>query len=162
THARVTTTGSLDGWRISQYLGVVSTSIVAGTGLWTEWLAGWTDIFGGRSRAFKNQLETLHHEAIAQLLQKANALGADWLIGLHLHNDDVSEKNMKMFMVPAHATAVKAALTTASERVERPVTVDTDDVRVSARRLELLQYGKEHRLYFSDEIWQFAIEQQFL
>lgn len=41
----VTTTNSIEGCRIVDYVDVVSTNIVNGTGLFSDWKASFTDLF---------------------------------------------------------------------------------------------------------------------
>ena len=63
----VVTTTSLDGIKIKQYLKPVSAHIVAGTNLFSDFLGGLSDVFGGRSYAYQKQLTSLYNEAISQL-----------------------------------------------------------------------------------------------
>lgn len=69
---QVTTTTSVDGWKV--VLRVVASHVVAGTGFGSDFLAGFSDLFGGRSGAYRNQLASIYAEAIDQLHQKAQRL----------------------------------------------------------------------------------------
>jgi hypothetical protein len=44
---QVTTTDSIHGWTITKYRGLVTTHVVAGTGFFSDFAAGFTDVFGG-------------------------------------------------------------------------------------------------------------------
>lgn len=50
----VITTSSAEGLKIKKHLKPVSAHIVAGTNLFSDFLGGLTDVFGGRSTLIKN------------------------------------------------------------------------------------------------------------
>ncbi|MFA7348670.1 MAG: heavy metal-binding domain-containing protein, partial [Desulfurivibrionaceae bacterium] len=52
----ITTTPSLDGKRISAYLGVVTGEAIVGANLFRDLFASITDIVGGRSGAYEKEL----------------------------------------------------------------------------------------------------------
>jgi uncharacterized protein YbjQ (UPF0145 family) len=104
----VTTSGSIDGWDIEEHLGVVACHVVAGTGFFSDLLAGFSDLFGGRSEAYQRQLTSLYDEAITRLMQKANERGGNWLVGLRVDLDQVTGKGKQMFMITGLATVVRA------------------------------------------------------
>lgn len=104
----VTTSGSIDGWDIEEHLGVVACHVVAGTGFFSDLLAGFSDFFGGRSETYQRQLTSLYDEAISRLMQKANERGGNWLVGLRVDLDQVTGKGKQMFMVTGLATVVRA------------------------------------------------------
>src|SRR3954466_6920292 len=108
-NAQVTTTSGIEGWRVEAHLGVVASHVVAGTGMGSDILAGFSDLFGGRSGAYQNQLASLYAEAVDQLHKKAQRLGGNWIVGLPVGIDEVSGKGMQIFMVTARGTAVSAA-----------------------------------------------------
>ena len=56
----VVTSGTLDGIKIKRYLKPVSAHIVAGTNLFSDFMGGLTDVFGGRSQAYQKQLASLY------------------------------------------------------------------------------------------------------
>lgn len=103
----ITTTSSVDGAAIERYLGVTSAHVVAGTGLFSDIAASFRDLFGGRSASYQKQLEGLNQTALEQLSEKARRMGADAVIGARIDYDEVSGKNVQMFMVTATGTAVK-------------------------------------------------------
>ena len=49
----VVTTSSVDGLKVKRYLKPVSAHIVAGTNLFSDFLGGLTDVFGGRSQTYQ-------------------------------------------------------------------------------------------------------------
>lgn len=103
----MTTAPSVEGSSVEQYFGVVATNVVAGTGAFADIAASFSDFFGGRSNAYKKQLESIREEAMNELESKARALGANALISLSIDNDQVSGKNTQMLMISITATAVR-------------------------------------------------------
>lgn len=108
----LTTTPTIEGAEIEQYLGIVSAHQVAGTGFFSDFIASFSDIFGGHSGTYRNQMEDLARDVNKQLLSKARELGANAIIGLALDYDNISAKNMSMFMVSARGTAVRCKFKT--------------------------------------------------
>lgn len=104
----VTTTDTVPGWELDSVLGPICAHVVAGTGFISDFGAGISDVFGGRSGGYQKQLEAITEEAISALSEKALALGADCVIGLRTDQDEISGKGKQMFMVTATGTAVKA------------------------------------------------------
>lgn len=104
----VSTTPSLEGWSINQYLGVVSAHIVAGTGFLFDILGSFSDFFGGRSHAYQGQLDSIQVEALDVLRTKAQQVGGNAIVGVRLDHDEISGKGKQMFMVTATGTAVRA------------------------------------------------------
>jgi uncharacterized protein YbjQ (UPF0145 family) len=105
---QITTTGTIAGWQIESYLGPVVAHVVAGTGLFSDIAASLTDFFGGRSGTYQKQLARIREEALLALEGEARRLGANWVIGTRIEFDEISGKNVQMFMVTASGTAVRA------------------------------------------------------
>ena len=104
----MTTTSSIDGWEIVDYLGMVSAHVVAGTNIFSDIFAGLSDVFGGRSETYQNQLSAINNEAIHLLRQKTAVLGGNLILGIRIDHDEISGKGKSMFMVTAAGTAVNA------------------------------------------------------
>jgi len=78
----VTTASSLEGTKIIGHLGPISTHIVAGTNLFSDIFASFSDVFGGRSSTYQKQIATLYDQAIDELKLIAFEAGANCIIGL--------------------------------------------------------------------------------
>lgn len=89
-----------------EYKGVVTTNVVAGTGFFSDFAAGLTDFFGGRSGTYKRQMSAIYEEAMEELTLKATQKGANAIIGFRVDYDNISAKNMSMFMISMTGTAV--------------------------------------------------------
>jgi len=159
----VSTTPSLEGWNIREYLGVVSAHVVAGTNIFSDIAASWRDVFGGQSRSYKKQLEGINEQVVADLRDDASALGGNALVGLRIDHDQISGQNKGMFMVTASATAVRAQLLSepdsdASQEEERAVTAR--QVNVEERIVYLTEESQSGKLTLSESDWRFLIENQ--
>ena len=103
----ITTTESVDGRGVAQYLGVVSGEAVAGTNFFKDIFAGITDIFGGRSKSYENSLNKAKDAALEDLAGRADELGADAIIGVDLDYTTLSGDGKTMLLCIANGTAVK-------------------------------------------------------
>ena len=102
----VITTSSVEGLKIKQYLKPISAHIVAGTNLFSDFLASFSDVFGGRSQSYQKQLTSLYNEATDRIKLAAYEIGANCVIGLNIDLDEISGKGKSMFMITALGTAV--------------------------------------------------------
>src|SRR6187401_2626252 len=101
-----TTTPSIEGKRITQYLGVVTSQTIIGANFFKDILGGLRDIFGGRSSTYEKVLDEAKQNAMRELIQKAQAYGANAVVGIDLDFETVGA-NGSMLMVVATGTAVR-------------------------------------------------------
>lgn len=104
----MTTTPMLEGYRIERYLGVVSAEAIMGANIVRDFMARITDIVGGRSGTYEEQLREAKSMALAELASEATARGANAVIGIDLDYETVGEHGA-MLMVIASGTAVVAS-----------------------------------------------------
>jgi uncharacterized protein YbjQ (UPF0145 family) len=104
----VTTTPSIEGRAIVQYLGVVAGEAVIGANVFRDLFAGIRDVIGGRSGAYEKTLREARQTAIDELMQEAAALGADAVVGVSVDFEGGVHQGT-MMMVAAAGTAVKLA-----------------------------------------------------
>lgn len=102
----VTTTGHIDGRRVSGYLGLVSGQAVMGTNFLRDFFAGITDILGGRSGGYEKELRRAKAVAIEEMTEEAESMGADAVIGVDLDYQHIGNGERSMLMVSANGTAV--------------------------------------------------------
>lgn len=103
----VTTTESIDGKRIVKYLGIVSGEAVMGTNVFRDLFAGIRDIVGGRSGSYEKELRKAKDMAIEEMIEQADGLGADAVVGVDLDYEHIGTGERSMLMVTANGTAVK-------------------------------------------------------
>lgn len=157
----VTTTGSLEGWEIENYLGPVSAHIVAGTGFFSDFAASFSDIFGGRSQSYQKQLAAINDEAVELLKKKASLIGGNAIVGLHIDHDEISGKAKQMFMVTAYGTVVIASQKLErKERLKTNTAVSGEDVQFYLTKKDILKNCEKIPVSLNEEQWQFLIENQ--
>jgi uncharacterized protein YbjQ (UPF0145 family) len=101
-----TTTPSIEGRRIEQYLGVVSSEVIIGANVFKDILGGLRDFFGGRSGTYEKVLDEARQNALDELIQKAQSMGANAVVGIDLDFETVGSGG-SMMMVIASGTAVR-------------------------------------------------------
>lgn len=103
----ISTTESIEGRRIAGYLGVVSGDAVMGTNVFRDMFAGLRDIVGGRSGSYEKELKKAKRLALEEMVEEAEELGADAVVGVDLDYEHLGSDNRSMLMVSANGTAVK-------------------------------------------------------
>ncbi len=103
----LTTTNTIDGYTAQSYCGVVVGTAVLGANVFRDLFAGVRDIVGGRSAAYEKVLDGARQMAMDELWAKAQALGANGVIGIDLDYEAVGSGSM--LMVTAAGTAVVLA-----------------------------------------------------
>jgi uncharacterized protein YbjQ (UPF0145 family) len=101
----VTTTSTLDGKRITKYLGLVSGEAILGANIFRDLFAGIRDIVGGRSAAYEQELRRAKDIAVQEMVEQAKGLGANAVVGVDLDYETVGQSG-GMLMVSASGTAV--------------------------------------------------------
>jgi len=99
----VTTTPTLEGRRIVKYLGLVSGEAILGANIVRDFFAGIRDIVGGRAAAYEQELTRAKEIAIREMVERAEALGANAVVGVDLDYEVLGDS---MLMVSANGTAV--------------------------------------------------------
>jgi len=100
-----TTTPSVEGRAISEYLGVVTGEAILGANIVRDLFAGIRDIVGGRAGAYEEELRKAREIAMSELAAEASERGADAVVGIDLDYETVG--NGSMLMVAASGTAVR-------------------------------------------------------
>jgi uncharacterized protein YbjQ (UPF0145 family) len=101
-----TTTNLIEGRPVQQYLGIVSSESIIGANIFKDLFAGIRDIVGGRSGTYERVIDEARTNAMNELVQKAQALGANAIIGIDLDFETVGSGG-SMLMVIATGTAVR-------------------------------------------------------
>jgi uncharacterized protein YbjQ (UPF0145 family) len=101
----ISTTSTLDGKPVTKYLGLVSGEAILGANIFRDIFAGIRDIVGGRSAAYEQELRKAKDIAIREMVEQAQALGANAVIGVDLDYENVGQSG-GMLMVSASGTAV--------------------------------------------------------
>ena len=102
----ITTTQSIEGKQIKEYLGIVNGIVITGFGAFREFFAGFTDTFGGASGAYQNEYNKAKEFALNRLKQQAVKLKGNAVVGVRLDFENIGAKGKSMIMVTATGTAL--------------------------------------------------------
>jgi uncharacterized protein YbjQ (UPF0145 family) len=100
----ITTTNVVEGHPVEEYLGVVTGEAILGAHIGRDILASFTDIVGGRSTAYEEEVRKARKIAVEEMAAEAKKLGANAVIGVDVDYEVIREG---MLMVAASGTAVK-------------------------------------------------------
>ena len=103
----IVTTPSLEGRRITRYVGLVSGEAILGANIFRDLFAGIRDIVGGRSAAYEQELRKAKQIALDEMEQDAQQLGANAIVAVDLDYETIQVgSGGGMLMVSASGTAV--------------------------------------------------------
>ena len=94
----------------TNYQGIVFGEVVSGVNMFKDLGAGLRHMFGGRSQGSEEELMRARNEAIAEMQQRAEAMGAHAVVGVDIDYEVLGADN-GMLMVTASGTAVQIART---------------------------------------------------
>ncbi|MFZ5744655.1 MAG: heavy metal-binding domain-containing protein [Pseudomonadota bacterium] len=101
----VTTTPTIEGRPVQQYLGVVTGEVIVGANMFRDLFASIRDIVGGRSGSYEDVLARARLQALDEMKQFAAGLGGNAVVGVDL-DYEVLGANGSMLMVSVTGTAV--------------------------------------------------------
>ncbi len=102
----VSTTPTLEGHPIQEYLGVVTGEVIVGANLFRDFFANIRDIVGGRSGSYERILSDARNQAIEELQAECASRGGNAVVGIDLDYEVIGDSG-SMLMVSASGTAVK-------------------------------------------------------
>lgn len=102
----ITTTPSVEGRTILEYQGIVFGEVIAGVNMVKDFMGGLTNIYGGRSGTYEEELMNARTRALEEMEQRAYSMGADAVVGVDI-DYEVLGSNNGMLMVTASGTAVR-------------------------------------------------------
>ncbi len=101
-----TTTNTVEGRPVREYLGIVTGETIIGANIFKDLFAGIRDIVGGRSGTYERVIQEARATALREMSEKARAMGADAVVGVDLDFETVGTGG-SMLMVIATGTAVR-------------------------------------------------------
>lgn len=102
----ITTTNIVEGRPVQEYLGVINAQSIIGANIFKDIFAGLRDVFGGRSKTYEGVLEEAKEDALRELAEKAQSMGANAVLGVDLDFETIGSGG-SMLMVIATGTAVR-------------------------------------------------------
>ena len=104
----LTTTETLQGMQIREYLGPVTAEVVFGSNALRDFFAGIRDFVGGRTGAYEQLFEKGHDEVFKELEKRAKRMGANGVIAIQINTDTINvDQDGVLVMVTAVGTAIK-------------------------------------------------------
>lgn len=101
----LTTTSIVEGKPVSRYLGIVTGEAIIGANIFRDMFATVRDVVGGRSGTYEKGLAEARETAMREMQERAQALGANAIIGIDLDYEVLGQNN-GMLMVSVSGTAV--------------------------------------------------------
>ena len=101
----LSTTPTLEGNPIRQYLGVVTAESIVGANFVKDFMANVRDFFGGRSGAYEGVLIEAREIVLKELEERASRMGANAVVCISFDYEAVGASG-SMLMVVASGTAV--------------------------------------------------------
>jgi uncharacterized protein YbjQ (UPF0145 family) len=102
----VSTTPTIEGRPVREYLGVVAGEAILGANIFRDVFAGIRDVIGGRSGSYEKVLREAREEAMKEMEQAAHRLGADAIVGIDYDYETLGDTG-SMLMVAVSGTAVR-------------------------------------------------------
>lgn len=102
----MTTTNTVEGRSVREYLGVVTGESILGANIGRDIGAMFRNVTGGRVSGYEKELRNARDIALQEMEQAAATLGADAIIGIDIDYETVGGQ---MLMVTSSGTAVKFA-----------------------------------------------------
>ncbi|MBD2120423.1 heavy metal-binding domain-containing protein [Trichocoleus sp. FACHB-262] len=104
----LTTAGTIEGKKIVDHYGIVSSETILGANIFKDFLAGMRDMVGGRSASYEKSLREAKEIALQELTDQAKTLGANAVIAIALDYETIdSGGGSSMLMVAVSGTAVR-------------------------------------------------------
>ena len=101
----LSTTPSLEGKKITSYMGIVTGETIIGANNVRDLFAGIRDIVGGRAESYEEVLREAKDSALNEMSARAVQMGANAIVGVDLDYETVGSGG-SMLMVTASGTAV--------------------------------------------------------
>lgn len=157
----VITTSEPSNLKIQKHLRPVTAHVVAGTNIFSDVFAGFSDIFGGRSSSYQKQLSSIYNEAIERLQYKTYQLGGNCIVGLKIDIDEISGQGKSMFMITAIGTAV--SLETNHDNDNSKITkeegsISVNQIREAKEKKGFLKRIEKEEVELTEKAWEYILQ----
>ena len=86
----ISTTSSIEGKSIKEYRGVVFGEVINGVNFIKDFTAGISNIIGGRAGEYEKELINTRAEAINEMIQRAEKVGANAIVTKSFHEPGIT------------------------------------------------------------------------
>jgi len=101
----ISTTPTLEGYRVVKYLGPVVVPSVGAGDIIKDWLAGFTDMFGGKSHSYQKVFAKFINEGVSEMTKQARQYGANAIVNFRIETANIT-KGKSVISVLLYGTAV--------------------------------------------------------
>jgi uncharacterized protein YbjQ (UPF0145 family) len=101
----LTTTPNIEGKKVVRYLGIVTAEVIESANVSKEIAASITALAGGRVKAYEEIFIKAREEALSEMAERAERLGANAIVGINL-DYEVLGQSCSILLVSASGTAV--------------------------------------------------------
>ncbi len=160
----VTTTSSIEGMKIIKHLQPISAHIVLGTNVFSDFLGGLTDVFGGKSNSYQKRLNSIYEDAIKKIKYSCYGVGGNCVLGLKIDIDEISGKGKSMFMITAIGTAVISEIERTNEVKHKAIAekISVDEINDLRNKNSIIKKTKNDSLDLNNETWNFITGNQMI
>jgi uncharacterized protein YbjQ (UPF0145 family) len=158
-NVKVSTTSGFDDVKIEEYLEPITAHVVVGMNFFKDFLGGFTDIFGGKSKTYQNTLASINEEVINALRKKAYSIGGNCVLGLKIDNDEVSAQGKSMMMVTALGTAAKADFSKKSIDITKEIksnNISNEYFNLLSQKKQYIKESENDTLKIDPSFWEFV------
>ncbi len=104
----LSTTSTIQGLDVYEYLGVVTGEAILGANIFRDLFAGIRDIVGGRAGSYEKELRRAREIAMEEMKEQARRMGANAVIGIDIDYETISiQDGGSMLMVTVSGTALR-------------------------------------------------------
>jgi len=100
----ITTTPNIEGQQIQEYLGLVAGEAILGAHIGRDIMASITDIIGGRSAEYEEEVRKARVIAVDEMTSEAKTKGGNAIVGVDVDYEVIRQG---MLMVAVSGTVVK-------------------------------------------------------
>lgn len=86
----ITTTPSIEGYRITKYIGPIVIPTIGAANMMRDWIAGFTDFFGGKSKSYEGVYGKFLKQAVMTMMKQAKENGANAVVNMRIETTNLS------------------------------------------------------------------------
>lgn len=102
----IISTPNIEGGKIEEYYGLVTGEALLGSNVYKDLFSGVRDVVGGRTSAYETELNKARELALKSMQEKAEAYGANGVIGVHISYHNLGGTMGNTILVAVFGTAV--------------------------------------------------------
>ena len=80
----ISTTSTIEGKKIKEYRGIVFGEVINGVDFIKDFTASITNVIGGRAATYEEELINTRADAIKEMMERAEKIGANAVIGVNI------------------------------------------------------------------------------